>query len=415
MSTQQEKMDFWKLRGLRIWTIIGAGIILLAVLKLFNLVSLGVATIALTAFIVFTCHGVVNFFEEHHIPRLPGTLLTFLIGLCVVVLLVLLVVPALVVQTTDLIAALPNHAQAAIDWAREYAKSESSLFSFAQAYSVIDRVQDWLSSHADSLVNMLTGGIMGFGTAVGTGAFVIFISLIASLWLLADLPKISKEFRNLFNESQQATLDLIANSFGTAIYGWAKSTFVCAAINGVVVGVLFLIVGIPYPSILGIMVGILYIIPYIGPLVTYVVCTVVALTAGVVPGILSLVINLLVHESIVNILSPKLMKSTVNVHPAITLIAIIIGEGIAGVWGMLLAVPIVAALQAIFVTVFEARTGKQLYTEDGALFQKVVEKPVADQLHNAADTISNLTHHNAKEGGKADKADKGGKDPKEGK
>ncbi len=399
MSTQQEKMNFWKLHGLRIWTVIGAGVIFLAVLKLFDLVSIGVATIALTAFIVFTCHGVVNFFEEHRIPRLAGTLITFLIGLAIIVLLVMLVVPALITQTTELIAALPNHAQAAIEWAREYAKSENSLFSFAQAYSVIDRVQDWVASHADSMVNVLTGGIMGFGTALGTSAFVIFISLIASLWLLADLPKISKEFRNLFNDSQQATLDVITNSFGTAIYGWAKSTFICAAINGVLIGIIFLVVGIPYPSILGLMVGILYIIPYIGPLITYVVCTVVALTAGIVPGILSLVINLLVHESIVNILSPKLMKSTVNVHPAITLIAIIIGEGIAGVWGMLLAVPIVAALQAIFVTFFEARTGKQLYTEDGALFQKVVEKPVANHIHNAADTINNLAHRGDKDNG----------------
>lgn len=411
MGTQQEKMNFWKLHGLRIWTIIGAGIIFLALLKLFDLVSLGVATIALTAFIVFTCHGVVNFFEEHRIPRLAGTLLTFLIGFALIALLLMLVIPALVTQTTDLIAALPTHAQAAIDWAREYAKSDNSLFSFAQAYSVIDRVQDWIGSHADSMVNVLTGGIMGLGTALGTGAFVIFISLIASLWLLADLPKISKEFRNLFNESQQATLDVIANSFGTAIYGWAKSTFICAAINGVVVGVLFLIVGVPYPSILGLMVGVLYIIPYVGPLLTYVLCTAVALTAGVVPGILSLVINLLVHESIVNILSPKLMKSTVNVHPAITLIAIIVGEGIAGVWGMLLAVPIVAAAQAIFVTFFEARTGKQLYTEDGALFQKVVEKPVADHIQHAAGTISHLTHH----GDKADGADGAGKSIHEGK
>lgn len=393
MSSQEEKMNFWKLHGLRVWTIIGVVIIFLALLRLCGLISIGVATIALTAFIVFTCHGVVNYFEEHHIPRILGTLLTFLIGFAIIALLAVAVVPALIAQITELTTALPGHAQQVMDWARWYASSDNSLFTTGQAYAVIDRVQDWLLGNADKMVTVLTGGVVGFGMAIGTGAFVIFISLIASLWILADLPKISVEFRNLFNDSQQKTLDIIAGSFGTAIYGWAKSTFVCAAINGVVVGVLFLIVGVPYPSVLGLMVGVLYIIPYIGPLITYVVCTVVGLTAGIIPGILSLVINLIVHESIVNILSPKLMKSTVNVHPAITLIAIIIGEGIAGVWGMLLAVPVVAAAQAIFVTYFEASTGKQLYTENGALFQKVVEKPVADHIHNAADTLSHIAHH----------------------
>lgn len=398
MSSQAEKINFWKLHGLKVWTIIGVGIIFLAVLRLFGLISTGVATIALTAFIVFTCHGVVNFFEEHHIPRILGTLLTFLIGFAIIALLMVLVVPALITQITELTAALPGHAQQAMDWARWYARSDNSLFTTAQAYSVIDKAQDWLMGNADKMVTVLTGGVMGFGAAVGTGAFVIFISLIASLWLLADLPKISVEFRNLFNESQQKTLDIIAGSFGTAIYGWAKSTFICAAINGVLVGVLFLFFGVPYPSILGLMTGVLYIIPYIGPLITYVVCTIVGFTAGVVPGILSLVISLVVHETIVNILSPKLMKSSVNVHPAITLIAIIIGEGVAGVWGMLLAVPVVAAAQAIFVTYFEASTGKQLYTEDGALFQKVVEKPVADHIHNAADTLSHIAHHGEGDG-----------------
>lgn len=398
MSSQAEKINFWKLHGLKVWTIIGVGIIFLAVLRLFGLISTGVATIALTAFIVFTCHGVVNFFEEHHIPRILGTLLTFLIGFAVIALLMVLVVPALITQITELTAALPGHAQQAMDWARWYARSDNSLFTTAQAYSVIDKAQDWLMGNADKMVTVLTGGVMGFGAAVGTGAFVIFISLIASLWLLADLPKISVEFRNLFNESQQKTLDIIAGSFGTAIYGWAKSTFICAAINGVLVGILFFFFGVPYPSILGLMTGVLYIIPYIGPLITYVVCTIVGFTAGVVPGILSLVISLVVHETIVNILSPKLMKSSVNVHPAITLIAIIIGEGIAGVWGMLLAVPVVAAAQAIFVTYFEASTGKQLYTEDGALFQKVVEKPVADHIHNAADTLSHIAHHGEGDG-----------------
>lgn len=418
MSSQEEKMNFWKLRGLRVWTIIGAGIIFLAILKLCNHISIGIATIGLTAFIVFTCHGVVNFFEEHRIPRIAGTLITFLIGLAVIAVLIVLVVPALATQIQDLIATLPAIAQSAMDWARGYASQENSLFTTGQAYAVIDKATDWLTSNAGEFASKLTGGVLGLGTAVGTTAFVVFISLIASLWLLADLPKISVEFRNLFNDNQQKTLDIIAGSFGTAIYGWAKSTFICAAINGVLVGVIFFIVGVPYPSVLGLMVGVLYIIPYIGPLITYIACTAVALTAGFFIGILSLVINLVIHESIVNILAPKLMKSTVNVHPSITLIAIIIGEGIGGVWGMLLAVPVVAALQAIFVTYFEARTGKQLYTEDGALFQKVVEKPLPDSFHSAAGTLSQLAHRDerSKEGDKAkDKAKDKDKDKGKGK
>lgn len=70
-------------------------------------------------------------------------------------------------------------------------------------------------------------------------------------------------------------------------------------------------------------------------------------------GLVTIAINLVVHNIVVNVISPRLMKTTVNVHPAVTLIAILIGEGLCGVLGMLLAVPVVAALQTIFVTYFE--------------------------------------------------------------
>ena len=57
----------------------------------------------------------------------------------------------------------------------------------------------------------------GITAKVGNTLLVLFISFIAALWILIDLPKISVEFRNLFSDRQQETLDIIAGSFGTAL------------------------------------------------------------------------------------------------------------------------------------------------------------------------------------------------------
>ena len=85
-------------------------------------------------------------------------------------------------------------------------------------------------------------------------------------------------------------------------------------------------------------------------------------------------VNVIITNVVGNIISPKLMKSSVNVHPALILIAILIailiGGALGGVAGMLLSIPIIATLQGVFVTYYEARTGKNIATEDGALFQK---------------------------------------------
>jgi hypothetical protein len=68
------------------------------------------------------------------------------------------------------------------------------------------------------------------------------------------------------------------------------------------------------------------------------------------------------------------------VHPAITLVAILVGGALGGAVGMLLSIPIAAALQGIFVTFYEARTGKRLGTPDGALF-RTPEQAKMPHLH----------------------------------
>ena len=127
LSTQQDKMDFWKLHGLRIWTVIGAGIVFLALMKVFGVIAIGISTIAVTALIVFISHGLVNRFESLGIPRLPGTVITFAIGIAAIALVMLLVVPALLSQTTSLIAAIPGYARQLAEFATSYISADLSL------------------------------------------------------------------------------------------------------------------------------------------------------------------------------------------------------------------------------------------------------------------------------------------------
>lgn len=390
MDNRDDKLKFWELLSFRAWAIIGICIVLLGILKICDIIALGIITIVITAVIVFSCHGLVNKFEQMRIPRLWGTLLTFLIGLIAVCLLLLLVVPAIASQATTFAEQMPYYFNKLSNWTRTYIVGDGMLITMDQFYALSAKVTEWVTSNASNLISQAGTGALGLGVSVGNAGLVLFIAIIASLWILIDLPKISIELRKLFSDSQQATISLITRSFGDAFYGWGKATFICAVLNGVVCGVCFFIGGVPYSSILGVICGVFYIVPYIGPVIFYVVCGVVGLTKSVWCCLLTILINFVVHSIVTNVVSPKLMKSSVNVHPAVVLIAIVIGEGVAGVLGMLLAVPLVAALQTIFVTYYEARTGKELYTEDGALFQKVKQKPLVP------DAFENAAHHKTK-------------------
>ena len=395
VDTKEEKLKFWKLQGFRIWAIIGACVILLGILRIFDMIALGLMTIVVTVIIVFTCHGMVNRFERMGLPRLWGTLLTFLIGAVFLALIAVIIIPAIVSQATMLGTQVPYYFNRLTNFAREHVVGDGMLITTQQLYDISARVQDWATTNASTLIADAGTGAVGIGISLGNAGLVLFIAIIASLWLLIDLPKISVEFRRLFSESQQATLSLIASSFGDAFYGWGKATFVCALMQGVFCGIAFQLFGVPYSSILALICGVFYIVPYIGPVIFYVVCAVVGLTNSIWCGLLTIIINFVVHTVVTNLVSPKLMASSVNVHPAVTLIAIVIGEGIAGVLGMLLAVPVVAALQAIFGTYYESVTGKTLYTPEGALFQKITQKPMPKVIQKAEGALSEAAREHA--------------------
>ena len=126
------------------------------------------------------------------------------------------------------------------------------------------------------------------------------------------------------------------------------------------------------------------------------VVVLVALLVSPLVAVVALVVNMVAQNVVANILSPKMMKSSVNVHPALVMVVILVGGALGGIVGMMFSIPIVAAIQGVFVTFYEENTGKQLATEEGALFQKPkpvvkptfrkrekLDKPKADQAAKA--------------------------------
>ncbi len=130
------------------------------------------------------------------------------------------------------------------------------------------------------------------------------------------------------DDKYQDDIDVVTNAFGTAVYGWANSTLLCALITGVASWLCFLILGIPYSVVLGFLCGILYFVPYIGPMVSCAIVAIIALFVSPLVCIISIVVNMVINNVIGNIISPKLMKSSVNVYPALILVAILVGSAL---------------------------------------------------------------------------------------
>ena len=372
----------WQLRAYKAWAVVGMCAVAGIVLYVCGVLWQAVATVILTAFIVFLLHHFVARLQKRGIPRAGGVLIAYIIILLVLCGVLVSLVPAIAEQARTFTGSLPEYMRRAQDFIAVYLPQFSDFLGASDASAMdvestlAERFSAWTSKlasmmgeQAPQLLQGVAGGLVGAAMGVGNGLLVVFIAFICAAWILIDLPTLSCELRPLFGEDMRRKLGIVSSAFGTAIYGWMKSTIICAVITGVLSALAFWALGIPYSALLGLICAVLYLVPYIGPFIAGVITAVVALIAGLIPCVLSIVANGVIGFVVGNIISPRLMQSSVNVHPTITLVAILVGGALGGAVGMLLSIPIAAALQGIFVAFYEARTGKKLGTPDGALFR----------------------------------------------
>jgi predicted PurR-regulated permease PerM len=120
------------------------------------------------------------------------------------------------------------------------------------------------------------------------------------------------------------------------------------AIQGVVSAVDLLLLGVPYALVLGAFVSVAAIIPYLGAWLSAIPAVLVALTVSPTTAVLTALLFLGIQQLEGNFLTPKIQGDTLRVHPVLVFLAVIIGGGLAGIVGVIVAVPSLAVLRVLF-------------------------------------------------------------------
>lgn len=188
-----------------------------------------------------------------------------------------------------------------------------------------------LMSFTDTLVNLTLMPIYTFLILLYRTHFLLFLS-------------------KLFKKEHHEQLKDILTNVRIAINSYIVGLIIEMVLVSSMTTIGFMIIGVKYAILLGIMTGILNLIPYIGILFAGVLSIIASLSSS--PD-LSIIIGVIVITIIVqlidnNILVPLIVSSKVEINAFISIIGIIMGGAIAGVSGMFLALPILAILKVIF-------------------------------------------------------------------
>lgn len=217
-----------------------------------------------------------------------------------------------------------------------------------------------LDQYFENATSVILGGLKNFAYAALTsitnfsGYLTTFIfSFIIGCYFMIDgkmfTSYIVKVFRALFSDSANKKLSSILNDLDQVFSGYIRGQLADAFVMMILISLLLSVTGVKFSLVIGICAGIGNLIPYFGPIVAYVSTTLVCLFNGEMKTLIISLIALFIIQLIDgNIIGPKLLSSSIQIHPLIVIISIIIGSAVGGFLGMLLAVPVGAYVKLVF-------------------------------------------------------------------
>lgn len=216
--------------------------------------------------------------------------------------------------------------------------------------------------HFDNLLSLLQGLLQdGSGffwdtlANVGTAVFRMFLALVTSLYILLGKESIQRYFKRALSAIVPPRVSSATLKYTAALNLNFRRYIFTQTIDGLIIGTIatiaLTIMGSPYALVLGIMIGLFNYVPYFGSIVaTIVAILVVILTQGFTMGLIATIVLIGLQQLDANVIQPKLMSGSFSLSPLLIIISITLGGAIAGIFGMIVAIPIMAVLKDLLDT-----------------------------------------------------------------
>ena len=291
-----------------------------------------------------------------------------LVGLFVVVSLLVSVITkqARAANSEDIIEGIKTYANSINELYRELIDRLDKLnINSAEIKSSVDTFMSNIGSY---LLN-LSSGLGNLANNLKDGLATALFALIFSIYFLLDMPKLKKYWGRVLGiilpEKVKATLYTLIKDADKVFSGYIRGQAIDAFMVGVVVSIVFSIIGIQYAIVIGLLIGLGNLIPYMGPIVGYSSIVIVGIATSDYKSMVIAAIALLIIQAIDgNLIYPKLLSTSVNIHPMIVIISLTVGASIGGLVGMIVAVPTGALVKVWFERLINIAEKKNINREN---------------------------------------------------
>ena len=347
-------------RATRVWWLVGVAVLLWIVWRVAGpILGVVVPPIILAIIIVYLLNPLVNALEGPGRPRIVGTAIAYLLVAAVVTIPAVVVMPLLAEQATSIWEQAPETLNAAVaDIDERLARRGWDLGLQEQLAPEDFPAFDFLVNDEEgrSAVVAVVGGIGGFATGVIRLFVTGILGPVVAFYVLVDLPRLRRWAVRLIPPTYRAEAAIVGRELSGVIGGYLRGQLLVALYVGSAVSLGMWLIDLPYWLVVGIVAGLTNLVPLLGPFVAGVLGASIALANGGIGfALLVVVVLTIVQQTDNHLISPLVMGQSVHVHPLIVLLALLVGGTLYGLFGLLIAVPVVAAIRVITRHMWETR------------------------------------------------------------
>ena len=282
-------------------------------------------------------------------PRGLAILVALLLLLGGIALALAVLIPVLIDQLTELIAAWPGIQDTLIrllDEATEGLRTRGLLPE--EGASLSDRLRADLSVQAQSIATGLLGGLLDVASGAASVAVQVFAILFIAIYLLVDVRKVRETFIGLPPERYRADTDALWDAFGVSMSRYLSGVVFVAAFQGGLSAVALWALGVPYALLLGVWVALTSVIPTFGAWLGAVPAVLLAITQSTTTAVLTVLLYVIIQQVESNILTPRVQGQAAHVHPIVVLLTVIWTAQALGLLWSALAVPALVVIRVLF-------------------------------------------------------------------
>ena len=297
----------------------------------------------LSFIIAYLLDPLITFLERRGSRRIHAIMLLYILLAIVTAFSLTFLLPQVTISWNAFLKALPEHLQKL----KQLLLSWQNRLPLHYGSEEITWLVDNITSNADSMVQKAGVWAYGFATRFFFNIFNIILSPILVFFMLNYKSQIKDNIAVMIPAASRTLILQMGDEINSSIGGYLRGQVMISIIVAVVTAPTMYLLGVPHPIACGVFAGFASILPFIG----VIIATLPALLLGWLQfGTAAIIIKIVAAFSIIYffegyLIKPLVFKESMNLNPLLTIIMVMAFGELLGFWGILLALPITAALK----------------------------------------------------------------------